>query len=290
MKLPWFVAIALATGCAAQLDELETDEIEQAALSCPGCGMNGFSETAYNWMWGQFDRNALAATGAWSGDAPLTFCRPATVTSTGCKLRYVYGAWLRTGQTNIRVEIMTNVVKLIAPQGFWIHDDYDASGHFYQGMFDLAPRARNVIVDYPEQERISAGLLALLNAVKDVPVCLLTKHQPSHCAGSTAYWHESVTFGKHFRHPYLAIAGGSAAPDPAQNHRYGNAKNAQANEVLPSNKCNVSGTGEGRHALSCSSASNVVWNHPVTVLTPHDPKNHYYGPGPITKPPMVFDY
>jgi hypothetical protein len=290
--MTWLIASVVVLGASA-VDDLDLAETEQAGGrfsddpgdACPSCGGNGFTEDGYNYMFGQYTRNTLndAGVNAWANDNPISLCTPGTNNGSSCDLRWNYSEWLRRGLVNKRVHIFTEVVRVVAPQGFAVRDRY-TSGNTYYGKFGIA-RAALDGHSYATTETISAGLLALLNPVAGVPICLTSRHYPSGCADSGAHWHESNTFGNHFRAAYVAIGGGQHAVDPHQNKRFGNVTNSTAMEVVTygSASCDLNSSGTGRYAIRCRSGSNVTWQNPVTVLTPFVPDDFYYGPGPITR-------
>jgi hypothetical protein len=277
--------MVFAVGACA-VDEPELGEVEQLDRfreddgdSCPGCGLNGNPEQALNYTFGQASRSSLDAAGAWRWDVdnPHSFCKPNTNNGVYCTLRPEWATWLRQGLTGTRVTIMTEMVRVAARQDFAI---VDPGGNTYYGKFGLAPSVLDGS-NYTGWEVVSAGLLALLNPVPGIEICLTTRQFPNHCAGAGTTAHESTMYGYVFRHGFLAISGGIDAEDPHQNSRYGNADNSTAHEVHHWNagRCVYQGSGETRRATSCTRASNgQVYGNPVTVLmTPAERNRIYFG-------------
>jgi hypothetical protein len=138
----------------------------------------------------------------------------------------------------------------------------------------------------------SAGLLALLNAVPGVAICLNAGHVPDNCFNSGFNYSESVTFGDAINgNPrFIGIWGSSHAPFPLKNTRYGTVSPSSAtvfNNAL--NTCTtalVEGRTEtwARYPQHCR-ANGMTYHDPVHVLTPRHPNTWYYGePAPVTPP------
>ena len=283
----FFVAVLFVAGACA-LEEPDVGEVEQhgdrfiddEGDSCPGCGLNGFTEDGLNYTFGQYGRSALSDSGAWNWntDNPQSLCAPGTNKGSSCNLRGEYSQWLRLGLTNKRVHILTEVVRIVARQGFAVRDTW-GGGNTYYGTFGIAPGMLDGS-NYQASEIVTGGLLALLNPVPGVRICLTTRHHPNHCVGAGTTAQESAMFGYLYRHSYYGISGGIDAEDPNANARYGTADTATANETFKydENYCTYSGSGETRHATACWTRSFQKYANPVTVLmTPTERTRVYLG-------------
>jgi hypothetical protein len=297
------VLSAAALSFSACVDTFEVGEAEQAIMSCSidpdaynckctGCGANGLEQSGWNAMFAEADRTALSNYGAWSwgSDAPVSLCDPGTVIGSSCTLRPSWSAWI-AGNPAKRVGMMENMVKVVAQKTYAVRDP---NGYTYYGEFGLAAGALASSWSYADQEIVTGGILALLNSVHGVPVCLKTERHPDNCAGSDAVYHESVTFGKTFRGHYAAISGGYHAKDPSLNLRYGTVDGGSASAFRWSDgKCATYVSGVNTIATGCTDQYGTWWNWPVTVLVPTAPSTWYYNVGgsELTRPggtPIVY--
>ncbi|HSK00819.1 MAG TPA: hypothetical protein VK932_06245 [Kofleriaceae bacterium] len=277
------VWLVLAVGCVApEGPELEqTGEIEQHFEPCPGCGVNGMRQGEWNNVFSTLDKAALdrdaAAYDLWDGatHSPMGLCQPGTLNGGACTVREGWGHWINR-DTNPRVGIFTNLVKVILPKGYKV---VHPGGYTYWGKFGLMAHARTSSWGQEGREIASAGMLALLNAYPDVPLCLNTRQLPDNCVGSSAQWSESILFGDAIyggSPRYIAISGGKDAPSPALNPRYGTVDGGSARaHSYYQYRCTTSRTGNARYPVSCSD-NGVTWHNPVHVLTPGEPGKLYY--------------
>lgn len=289
-----FSVCVLMAATAACVESPELGDAEQGVMSCSagdeaynckcvGCGSNGEDQAWWNAMFAEADRTALSGYGAWSWgtDGPTSLCEPSTVGASSCTMRAQWSAWIAGGGSK-RVGMMENLVKVIANKTYRVRDP---NGYDYYGEFGLAHGAVSSPWTYVDQEIVSGGVLALLNSVHGVPVCLKTERNPDNCAGSNAAYHESTTFGKTFRGHYAAISGGAHAKDPSLNLRYGTVDGGSAtafhwNEA----RCATSGSGTGAIASYCDDQYGTRWQWPVTVLVPTAPSGWYYNVGGSPSP------
>jgi hypothetical protein len=252
---------------------------------CSGCSANGMTQGQWDGMFGEADRNELTDYGAWAanGDGPVRLCTSAPAANDPeCTLHPAWRAWL--SGSNRRVGMLTNIIKVIARKGFTVDDP---GGNTYHGAFGLAREALGETPwSYRSQELVVAGVLALINEVHGVPVCLKSAHTPNNCAGAGTLFFESITFGSTFRMHYGAVAGGVDAPDPAMNRRYSTMLPTSATEFIWPQPCTVTGSGANALATECSDELGRPWRWPVTVMVPFVPLLWYYdvGGGPIRKP------
>jgi hypothetical protein len=275
------VLVLTMIACSEPAGDPALSAAEQGLNNCGGCGLNGLRQAAYDSVFAQMDKNALGQVGAWDGDGPVSLCDGDAAVPTGCttacNLRPSWRTWLYQPHDGawLHDEMLTAVVELIAPKGSCV---VDAAGRVYHGMFAISPAARLHSWTFADQERVSAGLVGILDKVKDVPICLQTEDDPKACAGSGAQFHESTLFGNVFqgKNRFIAIAGGAAARNPYLNRRYGT--------VLPSsatvfqygeNPCVYAGSDEGLYAQYCDGGGQR-WHHPVVVLTGGAPHTWYY--------------
>ncbi len=301
LKTMGAVWVVLAVGCVApelpELDETETGEVEQHLEPCPGCGVNSLRQSEWNYVFHTLDGNALDNFGLWDGVAvsPVSLCKPGTVSDDKptCKVRQGWLDWLAADTyVQRRGGIFRNLVKValegnqtILPPDGTVFPDGSPS---YQGMFGLMPYARGSSWGPAGREIASAGLLALLNSVSGVPLCLNTRDKPGHCAGSSATYSESITFGDATHGSrYIAIYGGKDAPFPLRNPRYGSVSpESAAVHNNATNVCDTVGEHSARYPVRCRYDGHT-WNNPVHVLIPSDPKDSYYdtdNPVPPIKP------
>lgn len=285
------VLVLTMIACSEPAGDPALSTAEQGLDDCGGCGLNGFRQAAYDSVFAQMDRNALGQVGAWDAevDGPVSLCDggaavPAGCT-TACNLRPSWRTWLYKPHDGawLHDEMLTAVVELIAPKGSCV---VDASGRVYHGMFAISPAARLHSWTFADQERVSAGLLAILDQVKGVPICLQSEVDPDACAGSGAQFHESTLFGNVFQgNPrYIVIAGGDAARNPYLNLRYGTVLPGSATVFqYRDHPCAYTGSGEGLVAQYCDGGGGR-WQHPVVALTRGDPHTWYYDVGSEAKP------
>src|SRR5207237_2559375 len=99
-------------------------------------------------------------------------------------------------------------------------------GNTYAGDFGLAVKARTESFGYAEQEAVTGGMIALLDPIAGVAVCLLDKSTPGNCTGAAPYY-EAAFYGNHFRGGFTAITGGKDAEKPSLNRRYGSVDGSQ---------------------------------------------------------------
>ena len=289
---------ALAAGCAENVDM--TGEAAQALdgpcdggndwdCRCSGCSANGVTQGQWDGMFGEADRTALNQHGAWAsnGDGPVRLCASAPAAGdTQCTLHPAWHDWLWAG-TNRRIGMLTSIVKVIARKGFSVRDP---GGFTYHGAFGLAHEALGETPwSYRSQELLVAGMLALIDAVHGVPVCLRSAHTPHNCDGLDTGFLESFTFGSTFRMDYGAIAGGKDAPDPGKNRRYSTVLPTSATKFVWPEPCEVSGSGLAALATQCTDGLGRIWKWPVTVIVPFYPRLWYYDVGnrEIEKPENV---
>jgi len=282
---------ACLAACLVPGGEPALGSVEQH-LGCVGCGLNGLRQAAYDNVFAQMDGNALGQVGAWddSVDGPVSLCDGSSVAvpagcTTACSLRPAWNTWLYMPHDGawLHDEMLRSVVELIAPKDACV---VDAHGRAYEGMFALSPAPRFHSWTPADQERVSAGLLGILDKVKDVPICLQSELSIDACAGSGARFHESTLFGNVFRgHPrFIAIAGGDAARNPYLNLRYGTVLPSSATVYQYSeHPCAYDGANEGLYARYCDGGGGR-WQHPVVVLTGGDPDTWYYDVGAQPKP------
>jgi hypothetical protein len=256
---------------------------------CSGCSANGVTQRQWDGMFSEADRNALNDFGTWAanGDGPVRLCASAPAANhTECTLHPAWHDWLWAG-TDRRIGMITGIVKVVARKGFRVRDP---GGNTYHGAFGLAHEALGETPwTYRSQELLVAGMLALIDAVHGVPVCLRSTHTPDNCAGLTDMDFESITFGSTFRMHYAAIAGGSDAPDPAKNRRYSTVLPTSATKFVWPPPCTVAGNGANALATHCTDELGRPWRWPVTVMVPFVPRSWYYdvGGGPIERPDGV---
>jgi hypothetical protein len=252
---------------------------------CSGCSANGVTQGQWDGMFGEADRNELKQYGAWaaSGDGPVQLCASAPAANdTQCMLHPAWHNWLPG--SNRRVGMLTNIVKVAARKGFRV---IDPGGNTYHAAFGLAHEALGETPwTYRSQELVVAGMLALINEVHGVPVCLRSEHTPDNCAGAGTLFFEMIAFGRTFRTHYGAVAGGSDAPDPMKNRRYSTMLPTSATEFIWPQPCTVAGSGANALATHCTDELGRPWTWPVTVMVPVFPRDWYYevGGGPIEKP------
>jgi hypothetical protein len=302
MGVMWLV---LAVGCVGPTPLEDTGEVEQhgrctstdgyeCATDCGGCGYNGLREGSWDLIWGQFNRPTLRSYGLWidpaTGVTPgaKSLCDPTQVWSDHCVMRTEYSQWIADSQTS-RVDIMTHVVAAIAQTNYWVKDP-GTNGNTYYGSFNLRPQALTQTWDYRTQETITAALLAQLNAVPGVSICLLNEQTPYNCSSSGGRYHESDVYGNSFQYYFAGISGGTGAPDPHLNKRFGaidDGAEPLAHSYLygDGTRCFYDGTGSTRHATSCLGENGTWWGWPVTVRTPLPPSTWYYPPGTGGDPP-----
>ena len=286
------LALVAVTACVQSAGSEVTAVVEQGL--CAGCGLNGVRQAVYDSVFAQMDKNALGQVGAWDGavDGPVSLCDATAVAvpagcTTACNLRPAWRTWLYLPHDGawLHDEMLRAVARLIAPKGACI---VDAPGHVYAGMFELAPAARLHSWTLGDQERVSGGLLGLLDRVEGVPICLQVEDHPDACAGSGARLHESTLFGNVFHGSprFIAIVGGDAARNPYVNLRFGTALPSSAT-VYPYNEhhCVYDGSGDGIYARYCDGGGGR-WQHPVVALTTGDPRTWYYdvGAAPLPRP------
>jgi hypothetical protein len=295
MSLLLSMTSAMMIGCGqVETTSETTSETAQAIASCAGeaatsfncrcagCGANGLSQAGWNAMFAEADRNALNGVTAWdwNHDGPIAMCEPGTSWSNGCDLATPWRTWI--GTTGRHVEMITELVKVIAVKTYAVRHP---GGNTYHGEFGLAPAALHATWSYADQEIASAAMLALLDAVHDVPICLKTERTPDNCVGSGAIYHESTTFGSTFRMHYAAISGGAAAPDPLRNPRFKTVDPSSATTFkFSESRCSLGGSGVSTLASSCTDQLGRAWNWPVVVLTPTDPSWYYGQLPPFTRP------
>jgi len=277
--------------CVAPAGE-EVGSVEQA-LSCAGCGLNGLRQVTYNNIFSQMDQPALAAHGAWdaAADAPAALCTSATIAapagcSVACELAPGWRAWLHAPYSGawLRDEMLENVVKLSAPKGACV---VDPGGPRYPGTFGLASGTRQHAWSWVDEDYVSAGLVALLSAVPDVPICIQTAEDPTACAGSGVRFHEATFFGQLFRGAprFVAISGGEDARNPYLNLRYGTVSATSATVYQRGDaRCVHAGSGDALRALYCDGESGIRYHHPLVVLTPGAPHTWYYDVGSAPRP------
>lgn len=252
---------------------------------CSGCSANGVTPGEWNAMFNEADANGLRAWQAWAsnGDGPVRLCAAIPAAgATSCTLHPAWRDWLHAG-TNRRFGMMTNFVKVIAAKGFTVEDP---GGYTYHGAFGLATEAlRETPWSYRSQELLVGGMLALINVVHGVPVCLKSRHTPNNCAGLDAGFYEITTFGSTFRTHFGAVAGGTGAPDPGLNLRYGTVPQTSATKFLwPDGKCTTTGAGVTALATQCTDQYGRSWLWPVTSITTFRPADWYYVGGGVPKP------
>jgi len=256
---------------------------------CSGCSANGVTQSQWDGMFGEADKVALSQHGAWAsnGDGPVRLCASAPAAGdTQCTLHPAWHNWLWAG-TNKRIGMLTSIVKVIARKGFAVRDP---GGFTYHGAFGLAHEALGETPwSYRSQELLVAGMLALIDGVHGVPVCLRSEHTPHNCDGMGTGYFEIITFGSTFRMDYAAIAGGSDAPDPSKNRRYSTVLPTSATKFVAPVPCAVSGSGVNALATECTDQFNRTWKWPVTVIVPFFPRLWYYDVGnrEIEKPENV---
>jgi hypothetical protein len=254
---------------------------------CSGCSANGVTQGQWNAMFGEADRNELRNYGAWAatGDGPVRLCASAPAANdTHCTL---HPAWHNWADTSRRIGMLTNIVMVAARKGFTVDDP---GGNTYHGAFGLAHEALGEVPwSYRSQELVVAGMLARINTVHGVPVCLKSPHTPDNCAGAGTLYFELIAFGSTFRMHYGAVAGGKDAPDPGKNRRYSTVLPTSATKFIWPQPCTVAGSGANALATQCTDELGRPWNWPVTVMVPFFPQLWYYdvASGPIEKPSGV---
>jgi len=267
---------ALAAGCMVDVETAEAtqaidgpcDGVNDWDCRCAGCSANGVSQAQWDGMFGEADRVALMHHGAWAsnGDGPVRLCASAPAAGdTQCTLHPAWHDWLWAG-TNRRIGMLTGIVKVIARKGFTVRDP---GGFIYYGAFGLAHEALGETPwSYRSQELLVAGMLALVDAVHGVAVCLRSAHTPHNCDGVESGSFESITFGSTFRMDYAAIAGGSGARDPLKNRRFSTVLPTSARAFAWPPPCEVAGNGLNALATRCTDEQDRVWSWPVTVIVP----------------------
>lgn len=277
------LGLGLVIACVAEAPELE--ERGQPIEVCPGCGANGLKKHDWDYVFSNLDRNALNRTNPandlWDDatNSPASLCDPATLDGAGCTMRAAWSAWIDSGT---RVGIYTNLAKVVLPRGTWVRDP--GNGIKYHGAFGLMAWARGGPWRAEGRELASAGLEILLNAVEGVAICLNTRQLPDNCAGSTARFSESITFGDaiHGGAPrFIAIAGGQHAPDPRQNLRYGSIPTGASSAFdYATSHCTTARDGQLRYPVACTDGGGGTWHNAVHALTWNEPNTWYYGPPP----------
>ncbi len=286
--------LVLAVGCAAS-EAAETGEIEQhercfgagveadeyeCQADCGGCGHNGLRESSWNQLFGGFNRQALKMYGVWidSASGARSLCDPVHTWTDHCVMRNGYSQWLAANPTR-REDIMSHLVAAIAQTDYWVQDP--GTGTIYWGSFNLRPQALTQTWDYRTQETITAALLAQVNAVKGVAICMMNEQTPANCSFTGGRYHEADFFGNHFQFFFAAVSGGADAPDPDDNLRLGDAGDDPAAPafayVYEGERCEYAGSSNRLHATRCKGENGVWWEHPVTVRTPGRPRDWYYG-------------
>jgi hypothetical protein len=252
-----------------------SDDSPEYNCQCAGCGANGVSQDDWNALFAEADRVALDRVHAWDwpADGPIALCAPGGNGS--CTLAPQWHRWI--DDRDKHRSMMRHLVQVIAPKTYPVHD----GANTYYGELGLAPGALLASWSYADQEIVSAAMLALLDAVHGVPVCLKTERTPNNCVGSAAYFHESTTFGRTFRVHHAAISGGAAAPDPTKNPRFRTVRGDSAVTFRYDDGHCEAPTGNGVKISVASCVDDVqTWGWPVLVLTPTDPSWYYDKPGP----------
>jgi hypothetical protein len=284
MTTKLMIGIACVAGC---VDTDELGETTQATTAysdkCYGCGANGESQGMWNAMFNQADRNALNGYSAWDwgSDGPKSLCDPNRTYASYCWMRQEWSNWI-AGGGGVRIGMIDHIIQVAAQKHYEVRDP---QGNWYYGEFGLAHRALSNSWNYADQELVTAGTLALLNAVQGVAVCLKSERNPAACSGSGAIYFEATFFGNTFRPHWAAISGGTHAPNPHENLRYGSVDGNSATVYQHNEQtCAVTGSGENTLATSCAGGT---WNWPVVVLTPGRPSDWYYNTGGVVreKPP-----
>ncbi len=290
--------LALAVGCVAppepEIDE--TSEVEQHLEPCPGCGGNGMRQAEWNYVFSTLDENALNNHGLWdtASESPVSLCKPGTVDVLTCIPHDGWIQWLGGAPIAQRGGIFKNLVKIIlrksykvvAPKGTVFPDGSTE----YEGKFGLMFYAREQPWGAVGREVASAGMLALLSAVPNVPICLSSRQKPNNCLGDPEMtFSESVTFGDALTGSrYMGIWGGMDARVPTRNDRYGTVSQESAAAYNhTTNVCDTEGSGNARYPVRCR-YDGTTWSNPVHVLTPRAPGTWYYGDPPPFHPTTVW--
>lgn len=279
------VMVALG-GCLAGLDA--TGEVEQHTFppDCDGCAGNGLTIGAWGETFGGLHKMSLQPAHLWSG-GPLSLCTGPDPNV--CVMRPEWADWMHASWYQRRLNIMTDMVKCIARRGYRVQEP---GGVAFYGAFGLRPEALSDTWDDRSRQTITGCLLAQLNLVAGVPICVLNVQKPGNCTSAlqpdpTPY-EESSFGGDLFTSHKTTIIGGMDAPVPNMNQRYGSIDQLEdpALEtdytINGQQRCSYSsGPAEGRHATSCTDFNGNVWAYPVTVRVPAPPSTWYYTTGQL---------
>jgi hypothetical protein len=319
MAAMWLV---LGVGCVAPDPAEEAGEVEQHGIctsaggeyecdyDCGGCGHNGLREPSWSHLFHGFNKPTLRQYGMWvdyvdssTPHGAKSLCIPAQTYGDHCVMRWGYSNWI-AANSYPRVDIMGHVVAAIAQTGYRVIDP-GTNGNTYWGSFALRPQALTETWDYRTQETISAALLAQLNAVPGVAICLMNEQTPNNCTSYNDIYgkaHEADFFGNHFQYYFAGIMGGVDAPDPHHNPRYGAVDSNPQDPDPPARAYNrahgvrceyhgdpASSTG---HAKWCLGEDGTLWDYPVTVRGMKASVDWYYGgkPKPANYPKVPIEY
>jgi hypothetical protein len=287
------LAGVLAAGCATEgfsEDDLGTETGEL----CLSCGANGLPLRPSDYMPSRLAPYSLKAAGAWGVNGPAALCGNALVNN-GCALSAGWSNWINND--GINVQIFTYLVKVAAPANVHV-------GGYY-GEFGLAPEALTAEFGYKQQEVVSAGLIAVLNATHGIQICMRGKDNPNDCPAADGWrYEESVTYGNIFQSGAAKVrrymAGGFKfgvgvhwCPDrllrycsndgsvDCQSHienRFGSDDQV----------CSFADSGESRYPWACN-GDGMTWQHPVAVflLASPDSDPSQYAPTGFTRPNCV---
>jgi len=327
-KLALILAGALAlisTGCELGTeDELLEDELGQIdqKLCSKNCGgwLNGVRQAAWNSVAGDgFKPYRLAQYGAGSSYGPYSLCERrwsgrdrdgSTWISNACVVREGWIRWASNDYTNgtlrtLRTEVFLKMLQVVGNPGQhyidYISGDPNKISSYYditcqagkEGNWGLAPHALDNSWSYADMERVTGGLILMLNA-KDVHVEVALRtpglappsEQPN---PGQFYYEEAIAFGNVFKSKITAIAGGYHAHNPLLHARYSEMNVDSAKDVFLYDEagCTYSAgpTNNLRVSSGCKDHDGNVWNHPVSArLRYMDPSWTLHGTVTVTKP------
>jgi hypothetical protein len=279
-SLATFLSALLLAGCAmGDWQDDDVGEVNEASL-CKTCGMNGLRKRAANYMPGRLNLGVLKSYGA--ATTAITPLCGSTFNSNGvCTLRSGWDAWLMSDTSNTGWEILTYLVKTVAPSHLGVRA---SNGVVYRGEVGLAPSALTQWWGAKEEQIATAGAVAYLNLNTGVEICFRTEDSPTACSGADGWGYEELyTFGNVFRgttstNVHWYVAGGKKGAglywSPAANMRVCGTDASVTCEVgLNAYKsadahCDFGGNGNigTRVARSCWSSSGVSFADPVGVF------------------------
>jgi hypothetical protein len=287
--------VAMMVGLGGCVVDVETSDVDQADMlppDCDGCAANGLPIAAWGETFGALHKPSLEAASLWPGSGPLSLC--VAFGAGYCVMRSEWAAWMHAQWYGRRLNIMTDMVKCIAEKGYRVQEQ---GGVAFHGAFGLRPEGLSQTWDYRSEETVTGCLLAQLNIVAGVPICMLNTQNPTNCTSNQVDdptpFEESSFGGNLFTSHKTTIIGGMHAPEPNKNRRYGTVEQLE-DPALETNytinggkRCSYNSdvNAESRHATSCVDRNGNVWPYPVTVRVPAPPSTWYYDRQPPPERP-----